>query len=216
MWWKAWLVVGGVLAASGVANENVAHACYNEVERETDPKTDALVTAESALARGELATAARRVSKFFPALRQQESVSGTLELRAARILALVSVRSGGGWLDGNGNLVTPDEQEVRGANLKWAIKQLRLRAAANPGSPPAKADLGEALAASPSDRPEARKLLESLAKKRLLSSGYGYAALAKLRRADGDEKGAEAALSECKKRANVPGVCDINHGKAQG
>jgi hypothetical protein len=213
--WKTLAVVCAGLGAFGQLEGNEARACGNEVERETDPKTDALIVAEDALARGELATAARRVNKYFPHLRGQKSVSGQLQLRAARILALVSVRSRGAWLDASGHLSAPDDA-ARLANLEWAVQQLRLRLAASPRSSSVKADLGEAYAAIPRHRLDARMLLESLAQKRVLSSAYGYAVLANLRHADGDKKGAEKALSECKKRGNVAGLCVLRESGAKG
>jgi hypothetical protein len=142
---------------------------------------------------------------------------------AVRTMALVTVRTGGAWLykkKGTYVLAVPDEKS-RVENLEWAVESLRLawlprrrgmdfddppppKAAQPDGKPAAPANprdasnLAEALSLLPEHQAEARRILEDLAAKDLVTSAYAYAALARLRAIAPDEGGAKAALQQCR------------------
>lgn len=137
-------------------------------------------------------------------------------------------------------LVAHDDA-ARVANLEWAVESLRmawlrgmhvrhgeLRELLEPESPAPAASggpdepswpsdprdrthLGEALEALPKYRAEASRLLEQLAYEDLLTSGYGYAALARLRADAGNSEAAAAALASCRKmiRRHTQQVCTL-------
>ncbi|MFT3766473.1 MAG: hypothetical protein QM820_13310 [Minicystis sp.] len=68
-------------------------------------------------------------------------------------------------------------------------------------------DFGEGLAKTqPAD---ARKILEDLAKRDVVTTPYAYAALARLRAAAGDTKGRDEALAKCKPMAKVASICTL-------
>ena len=88
--------------------------------------------AEMQLRIGDMEGAARYALRSNPRLRGQKEVRGLTDLRAARVMAMVMVRTDGAWLE-KGKLKLGSEKE-RGANFVWAIQQLRIRAAASPKS----------------------------------------------------------------------------------
>lgn len=155
-----------------------AMACHNEIERVRDPRIDALQLADKLLLETDNANAAKIVDRHFPGLRAQKLVRGVLALRGARVLALASVRSDGGWYQ-SGELTLGSDKE-RAANLAWAVRQLEARAQGAPHSTSPQADLGEAMARVPSELLRARFLLEEMDKVGRLRSPFALAALAEL------------------------------------
>ncbi len=92
--------------------------------------------------------------------------------------------------------------------LRYRDVALRAVSATKAGDPSVKTELAEALARLESHRQEARGILEELAKKDLIASPEGYAALAELRRAAGDEPGQRAAAERCRAMAGEgAGLC---------
>jgi len=117
--------------------------------------------------------------------------------RFGRISALVSIRTGGRWpfwVAGE-----PNNGAERQLILDEAVGILRRRLTEAPSDPIRTTDLGEALAGTASHRAEARRLLESLATKDLVTSAHGYAALSRLRAQAGDRRGAASALELCRR-----------------
>lgn len=185
----------------------VARACGNGVEVEIDPRVVALQNAESALRAGHLVAAARFVRQVDPNLRSAAHEKG-MRSRAMRVMALVIVRSGGKWLVGS-ELGAKSEAD-RTANVEWAVRVLRERVMHVLNHPERLADLGEALASVAQYQDEGRRILEYLADRDLMTSAYGWAALARLRSTGGDAPAGDRALAKCRQRTKVAGVCQIH------
>ena len=207
------LVVAAVLWASTPSRGD---ACVNAVLA-TDKTVSAVKEAEKSLADGDPAEALRRIRALLgqapprnrraPAKPICEFISDAdafeektpsargLTDRAHRIISLANVR-----IDGC-------KGEERAKLLAQAVEVLEGLAKASPNDAAKQADLGEALAKI---RPrEARKTLEKLVKRDVVSTPYAYAALARLRAADGDEKGRDGALARCKLMAKVKSICRL-------
>jgi hypothetical protein len=147
------------------------------------------------LAAAELDAVTSRIPKAPPRLRA----------RFERVASLVSVRADGQW-----PLLKPGAENgpaARARVLQTAVTKLRQRLAASPADPIRLTDLGEALAALPKHRKEAKNILEALLSRDLLTSAHGYAALSRLRSVAKDEAGAEAALNACRKLDEKGLVC---------
>jgi len=72
-----------------------------------------------------------------------------------------------------------------------------------------KTDLAEAMARVPEQRAEARTILEELAKRDLIASPEGYAALASWRSQSGRQRRPEVAMKRCEAMAKSPDACII-------
>jgi hypothetical protein len=211
-----------------------ASACLNAVAGELVKDLKVVKQAEKHLSSGKLLLAAINLQTTVPGVRERRPVHGgnfdsplvawELTEASVRIMAMVTVRTGGAWLyrkNGTHVLAVPSE-EARVENLEWAVESLRLGWLPRPPSsdlafadpqpvkpspPPGKAvvpenprdasNLGEALSLLPAHQAEARTILEDLAAKDVITSASAYAALARLRTAASDEAGAKAALQQC-------------------
>jgi len=184
---------------------------------QVDPRIKGVDKAEDALDEGRILAAAGSVVRMIPHIKTLKVTRTKLVQRADRVLALAVVRYGG---------ALPVEREVpsyaqgtwigrteaeRTANLEWAATTLREIDQAKKSEPASRTELAEALARIDSSRDEARTILEDLAKKDLVTSPEGYAALATLRQRDGDDAGQRAALERCRSMAHGTTVCD-GHG----
>jgi hypothetical protein len=154
-----------------------------------------LVLAEEALRLEDLKRAAHELDAIRLAMQQ---ASARVKSRFERVSALVSLRSRGEWplwtvrAAGNNEL---EREEI----MNDALAALRRRAAALPDDPTRSTDLGVALFAFPGHHGEARKLLEGLANRDLITAARGYYALSRLRAAAGNHEGASTALATCQK-----------------
>lgn len=165
-----------------------------------------IARAEKALENGQGTVAAKAVLENFPRVRATNVGANPLETRALRVFSMAVVRSNGLLNEKTVGVWTNDEWTPR-ANLEWAVQSLREIDAKRPNDPTVQADLGEALSKLPSGRDEAMKILQGLAQKDLMGSPNAYAALAELRRGNGDLAGAEAALKRCEEMSKNPGIC---------
>jgi len=197
-------------------------ACFNEVQRTTDPRATALVFAESRLTyAADPEGAGREVLKLFPRIRGasvEPTERDALVARGARVLAVAIVRTEGKKSFGEATTWTP------AANLAWAEVTLREvmlwkqrseaahAAAARPPraeTPEIEAELCEALALSARTESEAKRRLEALAKRDLLGSAPAWRTLARLRASAGETAASEEALETCKKRAPTTYSCTL-------
>lgn len=201
-------VLAGVMgmALFGTAD---ASACLRAMETPESPdRPDAahlVAQAEQALDAGKGAIATASMVKLFPSLRTaltQKAELGHLEHRAARIVALASVRSDGGFGVVNGKV-----KDKNKTNLDWSVGILRKLNAGRPGDASLQADLGEALAKQPETQKEALEVLSKLASDDLIGSPHAYAALAKLEAARGEAQKSADAVRRCEGMTSTPSIC---------
>ena len=211
------LLVAAASALSLVGGPpGVAHACGGEwyPEVQIDPRIRGVDRAEDALDDGHVLAAAGSVVRMIPHIRTLSPTKTKLIQRAHRVLAIATARYGGALPIGRevptyaqGAWLGKTESD-RKANLEWAANALREVAKARNDDPAARTELAEALAALDATRDEARRILEELAAKDLITSADGYAALATLRDAAGDLEGRRVAVERCRSMARPGGQCD--------
>jgi hypothetical protein len=181
-----------------------AKACINGTEHREDPGTRNVAAAERALRAGDHQRAAVFALRLHRDLRNIRTKAPLIS-RAQRVVALVAVRSGGLWFDGKKLSAKSDAE--RGANLDWALSTLRRRQIEKLDHPGRLSDLGEALSLWRKHHDEARRILEYLAERDLMTSAHGWAALSRLRSELGDESGSARALGRCRKLTKLGEVC---------
>jgi len=93
------------------------------------------------------------------------------------------------------------------ANMAWSVSVLKRQSASKSDDVALKTDLAEAMARIPEQRAEARTILEELARRDLIASPEGYAALASLRSQSGDADGQKLALKRCEAMAKSQDAC---------
>jgi hypothetical protein len=207
------LAMGVCFGASALTHD--AAACGGEwyPEVSIDHRIHGVAEAEKALANGNRLAAAASVIRMIPHIKTLKSKPGSLVGRAERVLAVALSRSQGA--------LAVDSQvpsEVLGAwrgtkdgeasaNMAWSVDVLKRQASAKGDDMALKTDLAEAMARMPEHRAEARDMLEDLAKRDLIASPEGYAALASLRNASGDQDGQKLALKRCEAMAKSQDAC---------
>jgi hypothetical protein len=181
---------------------------------QVDPRIKGVDKAEDAFEEGRVLAAAGSVVRMIPHIKSLKPTKTKLIQRAHRVLALAVVRSDGALaVDrelpsyAQGTWIGRTEAE-RTANLEWAAATLREIDKAKNSEPASRTELAEALARIDATRDEARSILEDLAKRDLITSPEGYAALASLRERAGDDAGKRAALERCRSMAHGATVCD--------
>lgn len=180
------------VAIAGQSKE--AAACGESIAFEVDPNVLLLSQAEGALNNGQPRAAALAAIKVFPTIKDLKAGAAPLLPRAQRIVAMAIVRTDG--LLSAGNVFHASTNDERRANLEWAVATLRRLDAAKKNNPAAETDLAEGLARLPETQSEALATLDKLARKDLVTSAHGYSALARLRKAAGDDAGHEAAMKK--------------------
>lgn len=178
-----------------------ADACENAVLA-TDEVIAGVKEAEKLLNQGKPAQARGRIEALLAGAEgfdeQTPSAKG-LTNRAMRIISLANVR------------IDDRQGAFRKVTLANAVRFLSWLVKDSPNDPAKKTDLGEALAKT--DPPKAKKILEDLANRDILTTPYAYAALARLRAADGDVKGRDEAIAKCKQMAKVESTCKLEQPK---
>jgi hypothetical protein len=159
-----------------------------------------------------LVEAATEVVTAFPTIRGIPVGASPLETRAQRVLALALVRAEGTLAGVRG--FTASTTADRMANLGWATGVLRAISAERRDDPIARADLAEALAATPGKEDDALGILADLADRDLIGSAHAYAALARIRASRGDSGAARRALARCELMTRTPSVaCKAPDGR---
>jgi hypothetical protein len=192
-----------VAAALWASVPSRGDACPNAVLA-TDKTVAAVKEAEKLLDDGDPAEALRRIHDIlgsFEVFQEDTPSAKGLTNRAHRIIALAQVR------------IDDRQGEYRAVLLAQAVSVLERFVKASPNDVAKQSDLGEALAKTkPGD---ARKILEELARRDLVTTAYAYAALARLRAAGGDEKGRDEALARCRLMAKIESICRPQQPKAK-
>lgn len=209
-----WAMAMGIGLGIGLLVQD-ARACGGEwyPEVTVDPRIHGVAQAEKTLANGNRLAAAASVIRMMPHIKSLKSKPGSLVGRAERVLAVALSRSQG---------ALPVASEVpaealgawRGAgaaeaasNLAWSVEVLKRQSSSKSDDVTLKTDLAEAMARIPEQRAEARAILEELAKRDLVASPEGYAALASLRSQSGDADGQKLALKRCEAMAKSQDAC---------
>jgi hypothetical protein len=204
----------GVCTGVGLLAQD-ARACGGEWYPEVmiDPRIHGVAQAEKTLANGNRLAAAASVIRMMPHIKSLKSKPGSLVARAERVLALALSRSQGALPVG---AEVPDEvlgswrgagEGESAANLAWSVSVLKRQSEGKRDDVALKTDLAEAMARIPEQRAEARGILEDLAKRDLIASPEGYAALASLRSQSGDADGQKLALKRCEAMAKSQDAC---------
>jgi hypothetical protein len=207
------LSLGACLGISVLTQD--ARACGGEWYPEVmiDPRIHGVAQAEKALANGNRLAAAASVIRMMPHIKTLKAKPGSLVARAERVLAVALSRSQGALPVGN-----EVPSEVLGswqgakttdsaANMAWSVQVLKRQSDSKGDDVSLKTDLAEAMAQIPEQRADARSILEDLAKRDLIASPEGYAALASLRSQSGDTDGQKLALKRCEAMAKSQDAC---------
>ncbi len=184
-------------------------------EVEIDYRVEGIAKAEKDLAAGNYYAAAGAVARMIPHIKNYKAAtSDPIINRSMRVLALANARAGGDF-----NKIAaefPEEiradfvgatAEQRQANLEWSVRALKALRKVKKNDATLDSEYAEALAQLPNKHAKAKKLLEKLADKDLLTSPEAYRALAVLRAEAGDEAGRGAALDHCRNMAKDGAMC---------
>jgi hypothetical protein len=215
-------MVGGLVAVAATLAlaSSDASACGNGVELRVNQLAIRVSEAERHTIEGRQQAALDRALSAFPDLKGRRLGSSPLFDRASVVAARAIVRSNG--FVRLGPLAPTSDVDAQEHALAWAtfvLRDVSLRKGDDPG---AATDLGEALERTPERHAEARLVLEHLEKQNVMTTAYGYAALARLRERDGHEDPgylggplralvhAPIALSRarCRSMTRVEGVCE--------
>jgi hypothetical protein len=180
-----------------------------------DYRVEGIARAEKDLAVGNHLASAGSVIRMIPHIKGYKKASGDAIInRSMRVLAVAMARAGGDLSKIEKEI--PEElraefvgntPEAREANLKWSVRALKALRKTKKNDPTLDSELGEAMAQLPDKHGKAKKMLEKLADKDLLTSPEAYRALAVLRANAGDEVGRTAALGRCKNMAKDASLC---------
>lgn len=209
-----WSISLAALMGISVLSQD-ARACGGEWYPEVmiDPRIHGVAQAEKNLAAGNRLAAAASVIRMIPHIKTLKSKPGSLVGRAERVLAVALSRSQGALpvgaevpLDVLGSWQGSKADDAA-ANMAWSVQVLQRQAQAKADDVSLKTDLAEAMARLPEHRDAARTILEDLAKRDLIASPEGYAALASLRSQSGDADGQKLALKRCEAMAKSQDAC---------
>ena len=212
--------LAAVVSVVSTAASPTASACGNGYEIRVDPRTGAVSEAERLVNLGKAEEAASRLMAADRTFATATPGKGPLQDRALLVLAKAVVRSDGRVMVGV-KAPVGEGDGARSEKLVWAVGVTRALAAKKTDDPSLASDLGEMLARVPSERAEARRVLESLEKRDVVASPYAYAALARLRaeRASGapsylkaplgafEAARRELELARCAGMTKTPSIC---------
>jgi hypothetical protein len=210
------VLAAGLFAGFGAATSD-ASACGGAwVEYiEVDHRIQGIAQAEKQFNKGEVDAAAASVIRMMPHVATLKAKKSKLVERGQRILAVALARNDGalpvskevpGYAQGTW---MGKSEKDRDTNLEWAVGTLRSVNEIKKDDPAAQTDLAEAMSKVEKYQSEAREVLERLAKKDLIATPEGYAALAKLRSKAGDSAGKKLAMQRCEAMAKTATVCKV-------
>lgn len=208
------LLFAGLFAAVGVTSSD-ATACGGAWMEyiEIDHRIHGIAQAEKNFDKGKVNEAAASVVRMMPHVAHLKAKSSKLVERGERMLAVAVARAGGALPIGRevpayaqGTWLGKTDKD-RSQNLEWAVSTLKSIREIKKDDPAVETDLGEAMSKVDKYQGEARDVLEGLAKKDLIATPEGYAALAKLRDKAGDAGGQKVAMQRCEAMAKTAAVC---------
>ncbi|MBM4358425.1 MAG: hypothetical protein FJ096_09985 [Deltaproteobacteria bacterium] len=181
-----------------------------------DYRVQGIASAEKDLAEGRHLAAAGKVIRMIPHIRAYSKASSDLIVnRSLRVLAVASARSGGDLSKLADELPSDLKEsfagmsdEARTENLRWSVKALKALRKSKKDDVTLKTELAEAMAALPETKAKARKTLEKLARKDLITTPEAYRALGRLRAEAGNTDGEAHALERCRTMARDAAICD--------
>ena len=177
-----------------------AEACHNGVRHRVDPNVKLITSAEKAARRGDFAHAIKNLKRL------DANAGANLHRRAMRTHALIVVRTKGAQgLPRRARL--NKNLKHRDAAIDWAITTLR-KQLGRTDNVTLRAHLAEGLALTADGAQEALDMLERLDNEGLIAEPQTYAALATLRRAQGNQAGTASALKKCRQIAVDTAICD--------
>jgi hypothetical protein len=218
----AHLTLAFAAAATVTAATPSAQACgggwFADPQQELEWREQGIARAEKELNQGKYDQAAGTVLRVIPHIgKYTKAPKDKVVQRAIRVLAVATARKDGkpavdkqvpSWAhDFVAKSFFGDKDADRAANLTWAATNLESLRAEKKDDPVLESEIGELLAKIEGRQDQARKILEKLADKDLLTSPEAYKALASLRAAAGDKDGRVAALERCKAMAKDATVC---------
>ncbi len=206
---KLVLALTGTMVLAFASPTPSATACGNGVERRINQRVQLVVQAERSLSEGDPQKAAAQLLPNYPRLRDTPAGRGSITDRALRVMATSLVRAGGSidaTIRGKAPFAAKSDAQ-RAKNIAWSISTLKQFLGRRKGASAAQTAYAEALAASTveADRKLALKQLTLLEADDVMSSAFGYAALAKLRRAAVAEDNANW-LKAVLRRIHEPGA----------
>jgi hypothetical protein len=228
---RASLVASLALSATlfSTGGSPTASACENGYVIQVDPRTGAVSDAEKLVNLGKPDEAARRLLSVDRSFATATPGKSRLSDRALVVLAKAVVRSDGRVTideakSGEARSTKAKTNEGGGAserNVAWSVGVLRALASKRSDDPGLASDLGEVLSRVPSEKAEARRVLESLEKRDVVASAYAYAALARLRAERASDAPAflkaplgafesarrELELARCAGMTKAPSIC---------
>ncbi|MEO1269115.1 MAG: hypothetical protein AAFX99_13520 [Myxococcota bacterium] len=206
--------VGVWVVAVMMASSATASACVNEMRHRLDRNVHLLSKSERLLDQGKHREALRLVMGSFPhAFGRSKSEPWAERARMVAAVAVVRTRGRYAFRAGAG-LVRSKRAQDR--NIARAVSMLGALRTRTPQSTVLQARYAEGLALNPRHAQRARKLLEDLAQRDLLTDAYAYAALARLRADQGDEAQSQEAWERCRAMATTPSeICVPLEGSVQ-
>lgn len=167
--------------------------------------------AEEAFKKGDFKEAVRRAMIAHPTLERRSRSykrSKSPELRRAAWIAAISLTrlNGGVELEASADDISDDFTRRR--QLDWAVEALEWTVGQQGDDPRYRSYLAEALARGQGTRDRAREILAELAQKDLMPDAHGWATLAHLQGAAGDEDAAARATKRCAVIGSPGAACD--------
>ena len=211
------LVLAAGLFAGLAVTSSDASACGGAWMEyiEVDHRIQGIARAQKQFNKGDVDAAAASVIRMMPHVATLKAKKSKLVERGQRILAVALARNDGALPVekqvpdyARGTWMGKSEKD-REHNLEWAVGTLRGVNEIKKDDPAAQTDLAEAMSKVEKYQGEAREMLERLAKKDLIATPEGYAALAKLRSKAGDPAGKKLAMQRCEAMARSASVCRV-------
>jgi len=217
------LIAAAALSATGAVATN-ASACggewypYVEIEQ-IDYRPMVVGQAEKKIENNQLHAAAGMIIRAMPHIKTLDPNKAKIVARAQRVLAVATIRNEGVLPIGDElpkriqDTWLGETAEDQRTNLEWAVGSLEKIAEEKKDDPALQTEIAEGLAKL-GKKEQAKTTLEGLAKKDLISSPEGWAALADLRASAGDDAGKQAAMKRCTAMAKEPEMCSAAHTTA--